>query len=142
MEVIPFMKRLLSLLLVCMMLAGLAACRRDEVPEEPEATNTPAPQEILAASASDAAEAKQTHVPPASSSDAVLDDQAYGIALGYIDQPASALISAIGQPYSTEYSASCEQEGAEDGMLHYNGFSVWTMRTATGEIVRNVYLDQ
>ena len=135
------MKKTLSLLLAFTMLLALAACRREKAPEEPEATATPAPQEVLAASASDTAQAQQTHVPPASSSDAVLDDQSYGKALGYIGQPASALINAIGQPVSTEYSASCEQDGAEDGMLYYRGFSVWTMRTATGEIVRAVYLD-
>lgn len=134
------MKKTLSLLLLCAMLMALAACGGDK-PEEPEPTGTPAPQEILAASASDAAAARQTHVPPASSSDAVVDDQSYAVAQNYVGQPASALINAIGRPFDSEYSASCEQEGAEDGMLYYNGFSVWTMRTATGEIVRAVYLD-
>ena len=135
------MKKILSLLLICAMLAALAACGGSK-PDEPEPTGTPAPQDVLAASASDAQTAKQTHVPPASSSDAVLDDQSYATAQGYVGQPASALISAIGRPFDSEYSASCEQEGAEDGMLYYNGFSVWTMRTATGEIVRAVYLDE
>ena len=133
------MKKTLSLLLLCALLAALAACGGKA--DEPKPTGTPAPQEALAASASDAQTAKQTHVPPASSSDAVVDDQSYGIAQGYVGQPASALINAIGRPFDSEYSASCEQEGAEDGMLYYNGFSVWTMRTATGEIVRAVYLD-
>ena len=139
------MKKLLSLLLVCVLAVSLTACNRNKYPdppEAPEATGTPTPQEILAASASDTAQARQTHVPPASSSDTVVDTDGYGKALGYVGQPASSLIAAIGRPYNAEYSASCEQEGAEDGILYYSGFSVWTMRTATGEIVRNVYLDE
>ena len=124
------MKKLLSLTLLCALLLALAACgHKDD--SAPAPTGTPAPEEVLAASATNTAQSQQNHVPPA-----------YGKALGYVGQPTSALFSAIGQPFDSAYSASCEEEGAEDGMLYYNGFSVWTMRTATGEIVRAVYLDE
>ena len=129
------MKKLLSLMLLCALLLALAACgHKDD--SAPAPTGTPA-------SATNTAQSQQTHVPPASGTDTVvLDQDAYGKALGYVGQPTSALFSAIGQPFDSAYSASCEEEGAEDGMLYYNGFSVWTMRTATGEIVRAVYLDE
>ena len=137
------MKKLLSLMLLCTLLLTLAACGHDKDDSAPAPTGTPAPEEVLAASATNTAQSQQNHAPPASGTDTVvLDQDAYGKALGYVGQPTSALFAAIGQPFDSAYSASCEEEGAEDGMLYYNGFSVWTMRTATGEIVRAVYLDE
>lgn len=139
------MRRFLSLTLALTCMLCLSACRRETGAEQPEPTATAAPESVLAASASDAAGARQNHVPPASGTDtpaSAPDQQAYGTALGYVGQPLTALTNAIGSPERAEYSASCEQEGAEDGMLYYAGFSVWTMRTATGEIVRAVYPDE
>mgnify|MGYP007070335156 CR=1 FL=1 len=40
---------------------------------------------------------------------------------------------------SSEYASSCEEENAEDGMLYYDGFTVWTVRNADGELVHDVY---
>lgn len=48
-----------------------------------------------------------------------------------------ALIQAIGQPISSDYAPSCLGEG-EDGNLYYDGFTVYTYRDATGEVVSYV----
>lgn len=145
------MRRILCFLLLLTFLFGLSACSQKQSPEDLESAETAEPTASaepgadLAASASDAALSRQTHVPPASQSDAVVpegNDPLYTTALGYVGQPLSALVNAIGQPLQSEYAASCEQEGAEDGMLSYQGFTVWTMRTGSGEIVRNIYLDE
>ena len=48
-----------------------------------------------------------------------------------------ALIQAIGAPVSTDYAPSCLGDG-EDGNLYYDGFTVYTYRDATGEVVSYV----
>lgn len=53
------------------------------------------------------------------------------------------LYETIGEPIGgADYAASCLQEDAEDGMLYYGGFYVWTLRTAESEIVHDVYLNE
>jgi hypothetical protein len=103
---------------------------------EPEETRSV--EEIMEASASDAAAQEE---PPASDSDAVLDEDAYAAAQECIGRTVEELYEAIGEPTGdSQYAASCAQEDAEDGMLFYDGFYVWTLRTADEEIVHDVYL--
>jgi hypothetical protein len=95
-------------------------------------------EEVMEASASDAAAKSQ---PPASDSDAVLNEDAYAAAQECIGCTADQLYAAIGEPTDgSQYAASCAQDDAEDGMLFYDGFYVWTLRTAEEEIVQAVYL--
>ena len=50
------------------------------------------------------------------------------------------LFAAIGQPNSSEYTASCLVDDGEDGLLYYDGFTVSTTRFANGtETVMGVY---
>ena len=58
-------------------------------------------------------------------------------ASAYIGQSASSLISALGQPGSTDYASSCLGEG-EDGELRYDGFTVYTYRENGTETVQAV----
>ena len=148
------MKKMIALLLDLVLLACICACAKESA--EPEVT--PSPAEVLEASDTDTAQSARDHVPPASPTDtdptpgtaAVMapaetpfaGSPEHATALNYVGQPLSALISAIGEPDQAEYAASCEMDNAEDGMLYYDGFAVWTMRTATGEIVRAVYADE
>mgnify|MGYP001045206213 CR=1 FL=1 len=53
-------------------------------------------------------------------------------ALGLIDQPVSELYAAIGQPLSADYAPSCLEVGGEDGELTYDGFTVYTVKSADG----------
>ena len=127
------MKKLLSLLLVCVLAVSLTACNRNKYPdppEAPEATGTPTPQEILAASASDTAQARQPHVPPASSSDTVVDTDGYGKALGYVGQPASSLIAAIGRrraPRTASSTTTASPSGpCAPPRARSSGTCIWT----------------
>ena len=62
----------------------------------------------------------------------------YELAQQYLGSSASSLIAAIGSPSGSEYTISCEADGAEDGVWYYDGFVVWTVKYADGtEIVRD-----
>lgn len=50
------------------------------------------------------------------------------IAMSMIGRQASELIAAIGSPNYSDYVPSCLVDG-EDGMLYYDGFTVYTERT-------------
>ena len=140
------MKKIIVCLLLLGLMAGLCACGGGEPAATPEPAVTPEPTpdmtEILAASASDAELAAQ-QLPPASSTDATtMDEEMYNLALECIGLTVEELYEVIGEPGDVQYQASCdgeEGEEAEDGMLFYDGFYVWTVRTNEHEIVRDVY---
>ena len=52
--------------------------------------------------------------------------------------PVSELYAAIGQPNFSDYAPGCLEPDSEDGELHYDGFVVYTVRTATREYVYDV----
>lgn len=61
------------------------------------------------------------------------------VAMGYIGSSLSALQSAIGAPNSSEYVVSCIETAAQEGLLYYDGFMVWTIQYNDGsEIVKGV----
>ena len=108
------MKRTIALILFVLLLTGLAACSR----EESGVAQTPSPTVPAASSSSDTSLA----------------------ALEYVGRPVSELYAALGQPVETpSYGPSCLTEGAEDGILTYEDFYVWTVRTADEELVHDVY---
>ena len=142
-------KLVISLLLIALVfsLAGCAGLAAKENQEEAAANATPAPSptpdlsDILAASAT-TAQASKSRTPPASPSDVQVDQAAYDKAVQCVGLSVQDLYNAIGQPAEEPtYGPSCLQSDAEDGMLNYPGFSVWTVRTATEEIVHEVYLN-
>lgn len=62
----------------------------------------------------------------------------YELAQQYLGSDAGTFQSVVGSPSGTEYTISCEQDGAEDGVWYYDGFVVWTVRYADGtEIIRD-----
>lgn len=127
---------------------SLSLCACGDIQEAAEAeTNMqplePAVEEI-AASESSAAEIPEI---PASDTDAapavtVVPGEDYERARECIGLSVDELIAALGEPESRQYASSCETENAEDGMLFYEGFYVWTLRTDESELVRDVYLDE
>lgn len=136
------MKKLFAILLAFALAAGLSACagRSAELNQEPLGpVDTPTTEEVIAASESSAAAIAEA-TPPASGTDAAVDEAAYDTAMTYIGRSAAELYGAIGEPDSAQYAASCEEENAEDGMLFYDGFYVWTVRTQTQELIHDVYL--
>lgn len=145
------MRKLIALFILTAMVLSLAGCaglaakanEKDAAAGiTPEPSPTPDMTDILAASAANSQTAAQTHTPPASSSNVQVDQAAFERAQQCVGQGVDALYAAVGYPVETPtYGPSCLQEGAEDGMLYFNGFYVWTVRTDTSEIVQEVYLD-
>ena len=57
-----------------------------------------------------------------------------------IGKSVNELYKLIGKPNAASYAPSCEDPDAEDGLLEYNGFTVWTLRYADGnEVVYDVF---
>ncbi len=136
------MKRFWIVALCMALVLCLAACSESaaeaETALETMAPVTPSPEEVQMASESDAQAAEQE--PEASATDAAWDDTDYLAAQACIGLTVEELYDEIGEPESAQYAASCEEEDAEDGMLFYDDFYVWTVRTAEEEIVHDVYL--
>lgn len=141
------MKKFAALMLVMGLILSLCACGAAQtqeelelVPMEPVAA-TPSVEEQMAASESNAA-LYAGATPPASQSDIVLDEDLYAQAQEFIGLSAAEMYAAIGEPTSVQYAASCLEEGADDGMLFYPGFYVWTVRNGAEETVHAVYLEE
>lgn len=145
------MKKIIALLLMLGLMVSLCACGGQEeapaqtgenmvpmVPVEPE--DVTGMEELLAASETNAAELAAQE-PPASATDTNMDEEAYAKAQEFIGQAAADMKAAIGEPDSVQYASSCLEEGAEDGMLFYPGFYVWTVRNGADETVHDVYLN-
>ena len=141
------MKRLFALLLALGLMMSFAACgaktenNDNLVPLEPvEATAEPTVEEIMLASETNAAALAEA-APPASATDTSLDQAAYDEAQKLVGASVEELYETIGEPTDSQYASSCLEENAEDGMLFYNGFYVWSLRNADEEIVHAVYLN-
>lgn len=147
------MKKIISLLILAALALALVGCSGHEDTPDPNAaaepTATPDLTDILTSSATNAAGAK---TPPASGTDAQQTQdgavpqavqEAYEKARSCIGLPVTDLYAAVGQPIGeATYGPSCLQVDAEDGMLPYDGFSVWTVRSATAETVHDVFLNE
>lgn len=60
-------------------------------------------------------------------------------AQSYVGSSLSALQGAIGAPNSSEYVISCLENASQEGLLYYDGFTVWTVQYADGsEIIMGV----
>lgn len=134
---------------LCLLLLVCAACGAETEPLSPVEEDA-AVSEAVTEEASGAdiviAESSGTDIddaePPASMTDIEeYDTTLYETALEYVGCPVEELYDAIGEPNETQYAASCAEENAEDGMLFYDGFYVWSLRTEEDELVYDVYLD-
>lgn len=139
------MKKTMALLFALGLIMSFAACGAktdaDLVTLEPvDATAEPTQEEILLASETNAAALAQM-TPPASATDTSLDQVAYEKAQEMVGASVEELYEAIGEPSDSQYATSCLEENAEDGMLFYNGFYVWSLRRADEEIIHEVYLN-
>ena len=97
------------------------------VSESPEVTSTPAPTPTV-----------QPTQTPTSEPTSSADLKAIAIELSERRAPVSELYAAIGQPISSDYAPGCLEPDSEDGELIYDGFVVYTVRTATREYVYDV----
>lgn len=112
------MKRIIPILLCLMLLCG---CGGNTKPNESTPSTTTPATAVATAIAT---------VKPA--------DNAFELAESCIGKSVDELVALIGEPDSADYAPSCLVEGAEDGNWYYDGFTVYTLRTAEGETVEYV----
>lgn len=140
------MKRFLIPALTLVMLLSLSACGT-QTPAQEEPSPQPLSPIVDEIPASESSAHAEVPLPPASETDAEEEtdtalEERIALAQEFIGLSAEELIEAIGEPESSQYGASCEEEGAEDGMLFYDGFYIWTLKTEDEELVREVYPDE
>ncbi len=128
------MKKIAVMLLCALLALSTAACGQagTEAPAESAAAQTAAP---AADETPAAAEPAVTETPAAD--EAAGDASLLDTAKQFEGEPLEDLIAAVGEPESSDYAPSCLGDG-EDGNLYYDGFTVYTYRDDSGEIVNYV----
>lgn len=122
------MKKILALLLAALMALAFAGCggnAETPVPTEVPATEAPAATEVPASE-----EPAVTEAPAEPEGDGAEDGVAGMIewALSLKGKPVQELYDAIGMPTGeAEYASSCLVTGGKDGVLPYDGFTVYTL---------------
>lgn len=96
---------------------------------QPAPQPTPAPQPEPAPTPEPAPEPESAPQPAA-------DPKATAQSL--VGHQVSELYAAIGRPVSSDYAPSCLDLEGEDGELVYDGFVVYTLKTADGETIDSV----
>lgn len=139
------MKKLLIMAIILSLALTLAACGGNEKPEAAQPTETPQPTELPSVTAPPAEgdndsgmlSADENKAPDADLSVGAsnLDSEEAKTAFDLMGKDVSELIKAIGEPKSSEYTASCiaPGSGAEDGLLYYDDFTVATLRYPNGQ---------
>lgn len=151
------MKKLLAILLACLLLVTAVACgapaeepeaAAPKAPYNPEAEEkaqeeTPAEPEPVPEEPAEPVEPTEPEEPSEPAENPVEEAPAEGPvqedvpmptvedALAFVDQPLSDLIEAIGEPLEEYYEYSCSGPG-DDGLLTYDGFIVFTYREPDG----------
>ena len=117
--------------------AESAAPAKTEAPaaETPESDAEPEPSTEPEAKLPDAGLVHDTEVTPSPS------ETLFELAKSYVDKPLSELQAEIGEPVSSSYVSSCLIPGGEDGELHYDGFTVYTVKSGDSETVQDVLAD-
>lgn len=121
---------------LCLLTACGSSNSKETEPETtaPTAAPTTAATETATETATEAPTAAATEASEASDAETV--NSGLETAQKMYDQPIEDLIAIIGEPESREYAPSCLIDG-EDGILHYDGFTVYTLRYENGEEVIN-----
>ena len=133
------LQKTISLLLILCLLAALAACGGSK-PAEPVPTQAPAAETAVAETPAPTPEpAPETPVPTEEPAPQELSDLEKAMACKGLS--IEELYAAVGEPQAPgDYIPSClhPNSGGEDGELVYDGFTVYTYRDNTGEIVYDV----
>lgn len=126
------MKKFFALLLVFMMCLAFVGCGAEKAetpaPAAPEATAAPVPATEAPAATPTPTEAPTPEPTPAA--DPV--QEAVELALSLVDHPVEELYDALGEPLDSMYASSCLVTGGQDGILTYDGFTVYTLVSPDG----------
>lgn len=124
------MKKIIAMTLCALLALGMAACGE----AGPADTKTP---EESSAAVETAAPAPAETVPGESTDEGTGNESLLETAKQFEGKPVEELIAAVGEPESSDYAPSCLGDG-EDGNLYYDGFTVYTYKDDSGEIVNYV----
>lgn len=129
------MKRIFILALCAVLALGMTACGGEKAPAPtaaPTEAPTQAPTEAPATEAPTAVPVTEAPTQaPASETDAVA--KAKALVLSLKGKPVQELYDALGKPTGEpEYASSCLVQGGKDGVLPYDGFTVYTLVQADG----------
>lgn len=122
------MKKIIALLLAALMALALVGCGGNA--ETPAPTEAPATEAPAATEAPVSEEPAATEAPAEPEGDSAEDEVAGLIeqVLALKGQPVQELYDAIGMPTGeAEYASSCLVIGGKDGVLPYDGFTVYTL---------------
>ena len=132
------MKKIIALLLALMFALSFAACGSESpveeapaptaAPKETAAPATAAPVEVVAAPEESVEAQEETSSPN------IADPAEEGliVALSLVEHPVEELYEALGEPIESMYASSCLVQGGQDGVLTYDGFTVYTLVDANG----------
>ena len=136
------MKKLTTLISILALLLFLCACSQAEGTPSENVSQDPAASQAVSdgpvrdtGTPSTPAGETDTPVP---SGEPSADLKAIALELSERRAPVSELYDAIGEPSFSDYAPGCVEPNSEDGELHYDGFVVYTVRTATQEYVYDV----
>lgn len=122
------MKKIIALLLAALLALALIGCGGNA--ETPAPTETPATEAPAATEAPVSEEPAAAETPAEPEGDGAEDEVAGLIeqVLALKGQPVQELYDAIGMPTGeAEYASSCLVTGGKDGVLPYDGFTVYTL---------------
>ena len=139
------MRKISYALMVLMLAVCLTACGSSENSDSPDTAMTTQTevQEEESSETGDTQAEQQENEESAEQETAQADeaDEAgedlLELARRFEGEPVEDLIEAVGEPESSDYAPSCLGEG-EDGNLYYDGFTVYTYRDDSGEVVNYV----
>lgn len=127
-------KKLTRILLVCLLLAAAAVLTACGEQPEPAQETAPAAAEQLAPEAPAPAEPEEPAEPEIEEAPAQTEPEqpeetaepgVLETALSFVDQDATLLLEALGEPQEKLYEASCSGPG-DDGIWVYDGVTVFT----------------
>jgi len=123
------MRKLFALLLCALLALSFAGCGSSAAPAS-VSTTTPAPTQAPAAETpAPATETPATEAPAETPEESGADLEAVkALVLSMKGEPIEDLIAQIDMPIlSREYFSSCLVQGGQDGVLAYDGFTVYTL---------------
>lgn len=130
------MKRIAAMLLCLILALALCACGGAA---ESTVSEKPANMESTLPELTTEEEPAETAAPVSDKESAA--EEAVQKALKLKDRPVSELYDAVGEPDSEESSPSCMGPG-EDVMLYYDGFSVFTYKEGSSQVVKDAWVEK